>query len=287
MSTDELNVHYREEGWGRITDAALGIDPVNVETQARLIAQWAAAHIDQLTARIEELVQSDKAWGRLHQRVVEERGEALREAQSLAAWQCLYRDGKTGITSDEGGNQCCAMERKIDHLSKKLGKTAVLNAMDEEERLSLVGYVPMPVQIGNLRLGARVRTSKGAAFRGRLIAFHDWDGDLPGATVEATDAAFKGTRHVYPLKQLEPLDPVARAATPFRIKIGGTYRTRDGRKVGPMQAASYGTSTQLYQLDGRITTRGWYEDGTYIKGARCGLDLVDEWRGPPPPARED
>lgn len=37
----DLNKLYREEGWGRITDAALGIDPKDVESCARTVARWA------------------------------------------------------------------------------------------------------------------------------------------------------------------------------------------------------------------------------------------------------
>jgi len=33
-----------------------------------------------------------------------------KENAELASWQCIYRDGKTGLTSDEHGNQTCAKD---------------------------------------------------------------------------------------------------------------------------------------------------------------------------------
>lgn len=41
MNYTQLNARYREEGWGNITDEALGIDPADVEMQARTVARWA------------------------------------------------------------------------------------------------------------------------------------------------------------------------------------------------------------------------------------------------------
>jgi hypothetical protein len=41
----DLNKFYREEGWGLITDKALGIPPIDVESQAREVARWAHARI--------------------------------------------------------------------------------------------------------------------------------------------------------------------------------------------------------------------------------------------------
>jgi hypothetical protein len=51
-------------------------------------------------------------------------------------------------------------------------------------------------------LGDNVETIKGAKYWGEIIAF-DTDDSLPGCTVLATDPGFAGTKHVYPLKQLQ------------------------------------------------------------------------------------
>lgn len=49
---DRLNARYRAEGWPAVTDAALKIDPVDVESQARSVAAWAHARIAQLEAQL-------------------------------------------------------------------------------------------------------------------------------------------------------------------------------------------------------------------------------------------
>lgn len=53
---DMLNASYRAEGWPRITDAALGIDPCDVEAQARKVAAWAAEREAVLEAALRKLV---------------------------------------------------------------------------------------------------------------------------------------------------------------------------------------------------------------------------------------
>ena len=35
---------------------------------------------------------------------------------SLASWQCVYTDGKTGLVLDEHGNQYCAMAKMVEAL---------------------------------------------------------------------------------------------------------------------------------------------------------------------------
>ena len=53
-----------------------------------------------------------------------------------------------------------------------------------------------------IEIGDEVRTKKGAAFRGIVIAI-DTDAISPGCTVRADHPWFTGTKHVYPLVQLE------------------------------------------------------------------------------------
>lgn len=47
-----VNAMAREDGWGVVTDAALGILPENVESQARGVAKWAADRIKELEAKL-------------------------------------------------------------------------------------------------------------------------------------------------------------------------------------------------------------------------------------------
>jgi hypothetical protein len=44
-----------------------------------------------------------------------------KENSELAAWQCIYHDGKTGLTSDEHGNQYCAKDTDYIHMTTPLG----------------------------------------------------------------------------------------------------------------------------------------------------------------------
>jgi hypothetical protein len=45
-----------------------------------------------------------------------------KENFELASWQCIYRDGKTGLTSDEHGHQKCAKDNnEYIHMNTPLG----------------------------------------------------------------------------------------------------------------------------------------------------------------------
>lgn len=50
--------------------------------------------------------------------------------------------------------------------------------------------------------GDRVKTKKGAAFRGIVVVVYDSLKGVPHAVVEADHPHFDGTEHVYPLAQL-------------------------------------------------------------------------------------
>lgn len=54
---DRLNASYRESGWGRITDQALGVEPYDVESQARRVAEWAHLTMSGLEAKLVSLQQ--------------------------------------------------------------------------------------------------------------------------------------------------------------------------------------------------------------------------------------
>lgn len=68
----------------------------------------------------------------------------------------------------------------------------------------------------------------------------------------------------------EPL-PVA---APLRIQAGRYYKTRDGRKVGPMSRVPWGGFCD----DSRaITSQRWDESGSFIAGQIGNLDIIAEW----------
>lgn len=58
-----LNKMYRDEGWGGITDEALGIEPVDVESQARIVAEWAFDQIKERDALIHDMCGHEGAEG--------------------------------------------------------------------------------------------------------------------------------------------------------------------------------------------------------------------------------
>ena len=38
----------------------------------------------------------------------------LKEGSALSAWQCIFADGRTGLSSDEHGHQFCQMQRRAE-----------------------------------------------------------------------------------------------------------------------------------------------------------------------------
>jgi hypothetical protein len=50
-----IDEECREEGWGRITDKALGIPPSDVESQARSVARWAFEVNSELLAALKAI----------------------------------------------------------------------------------------------------------------------------------------------------------------------------------------------------------------------------------------
>lgn len=54
--------------------------------------------------------------------------EAHKDGSQLAAWQCLFDDGKTGIVCDDWGNQYCAMQRRADRAEAALAAQIEVDA---------------------------------------------------------------------------------------------------------------------------------------------------------------
>ena len=51
----KLNGMYNDEGWGELATTALGLEPVDVESQARTVARYAADRIEELEEEVEVL----------------------------------------------------------------------------------------------------------------------------------------------------------------------------------------------------------------------------------------
>lgn len=53
---------------------------------------------------------------------------------SLAAWQCEFTDGKTGLVASEGGNTYCAMAKEVERLRAVMRVLKVgLNGLADSE----------------------------------------------------------------------------------------------------------------------------------------------------------
>lgn len=69
---DKLDVTYRDEGWGLITDKAFGgkIRPLDVEAQARSVARYAyeeiKGHVEAFNTQSQQLVEQDQEITRLN-----------------------------------------------------------------------------------------------------------------------------------------------------------------------------------------------------------------------------
>jgi len=83
--------------------------------------------------------------------------------------------------------------------------------------------------------------------------------------------AFVNVRHIEPLPVAVEAQPAAPA--PLTIQTGKFYKTRDGRKVGPVY--KYYDDSWSIENDGRL----WADSGErYFECDRCGpSDLIAEW----------
>lgn len=62
----------------------------------------------------------------------------------------------------------------------------------------------------------------------------------------------------------------------IKIKAGKFYKTRDGRKVGPIVVSSYGRGCWTEAFPS-ITKYPWNLDGTFLGNVESSLDLIAEW----------
>lgn len=72
-----------------------------------------------------------------------ERDAALNEGAKLAAWQCAFTDGQTGLVCDEYGNQFCAMQRRAEKAETEAaalrGEVARLKGMADRKKFPILG----------------------------------------------------------------------------------------------------------------------------------------------------
>lgn len=94
--------------------------------------------------------------------------KAHKDGSQLAAWQCLFDDGKTGIVCDDWGNQYCAMQRRAERAEAALAAPEV---MHEDAPAAIIG------EIGNQihNLGCELQNDEDASLRLSDLACRLWD----------------------------------------------------------------------------------------------------------------
>lgn len=78
-----------------------------------------------------------------------------------------------------------------------------------------------------------------------------------------------------------PANTLKLAPVPLKIEAGKFYKTRDGRKVGPMRLPPW--STGFFDESRSLTGMAWSKDGAFIAGATSSLDLIALWVEPAKP----
>lgn len=122
--------------------------------------------------------------------------------------------------------------------------------------------------------------------RVRVVYGHGWDGegDVVGADassflVAMNDGEYVGETGGFRISEIEPIidAPVAEQPAALKIEAGKFYKTRDGRKAGPMRASTRADWPFIANAEGE--SDAWYmADGTcpYIPHD----DLIGEWQEP-------
>lgn len=83
---------------------------------------------------VDRLLDPNAAWTEtLRMEAVAEIKSLRKEGFSLAAWQCVYHDGRTGLVADEHGNSFCAKDKEVQRL-----RAALKCAYDQLENRLLI-----------------------------------------------------------------------------------------------------------------------------------------------------
>lgn len=141
-------------------------------------------------------------------------------------------------------------------------------ASDEFETLPVVAKAP------TFKVGDRVRVIKTDIFRtGTRV------GDI-GYVTSSSENLVRFDLHHETAGVIDQLaiDPWKRIQlAPLKIEAGKYYRTRDGRKVGPMEAWCFG-GWHSDRAEHPLNWGVWFDDGTAkYAGAKDSPDLIAEW----------
>lgn len=67
----------------------------------------------------------------------------------------------------------------------------------------------------------------------------------------------------------------------MKLEVGKCYRTRDGRKVGPMRDSGCCGDGVFHAKTGSCAYKGYYENGVERHGGGGNRDLIAEWTDAP------
>lgn len=129
-----------------------------------------------------------------------------------------------------------------------------------------------PAATAKFKVGDRVRLVKGSQWNNSLTQSVGTVVETAAESTAETAVIFDGDDFTWHL-QFSDLIPAT-----LTIGAGRYYKTRDGRKVGPMVKGSL--DVQLYDEAKSVTSYGWYPDGSFICGAMSTIDLIAEWVEP-------
>lgn len=136
------------------------------------------------------------------------------------------------------------------------------------------------------RVGERVRVNYGHGWNGEgeVVSYF---GSSPVLLMKTGKSA--GIEGGFSVSSLEPIVGATATATeqPATLKIeeGKFYKTRDGRKVGPMEFVDFGDGEPWHTSD---TDRWWSDDGTRRDGSIGEIDdIIAEWIDEPVVATND
>jgi len=121
-------------------------------------------------------------------------------------------------------------------------------------------------------VGERVRVVYGRSWDGEGDVYRN-DGSFIFVVMKTGASA--GANGGFRISEIEPISAEALPAK-LQIEAGKFYKTRDGRKVGPMEQ-SWGAWRDATR---RLTSQSWSANGTFIAGLVSNLDLISEWVEP-------
>lgn len=138
-----------------------------------------------------------------------------------------------------------------------------------------VATAPVATATGRFKVGDRVRVVKGGRVKGGSHHGASVGEEFTVRRLYDEGVTVDGASWFFYFHEIEPV-AVAASNSNFQIREGGYYKTRDGRKVGPMRRWS-DTARHRWEADDEELSYIWADDGTEIDSdIDDGADIVAE-----------